>query len=45
MLRMCFLINYLTAIRDVKIVVETAKRLATPFVSILFAYYLITLEY
>ena len=44
MLRLGNLIPYLMAIRDVRIVVETAKRLATPFVSILFSYYLLTYE-
>lgn len=45
MFRLGNLIPYLMAIRDVRIVVETAQRLATPFASILFAYYLLTFEY
>ena len=45
MLRLCFLLPYLKTIRDVRIVIDTTHRLATPFVSIIFAYYLITFEY
>ena len=40
-----YVIKYLEYIRDVKVVTETARRLATPFMSILFAYYLIQFEY
>ena len=45
MLRIGFLVKYLMMIRDCRIVIETGSRLATPFISMLFAYYLLTFEY
>lgn len=39
------ILKYLMMIRDCRIILETGMRLATPFVSMLFAYYLISFEY
>jgi len=41
MIRLMYVIKYLEYIRDVKVVTETFYRLATPFISTIFAYYLI----
>lgn len=45
MLRLIVLVRYFMVVRDIRIIVYTIRRLAQPFMSILFAFYLITYEY
>jgi len=45
MARTAILGKYFMMIKDVRVVVETASHLATPFLSILFTFYLLTFEY
>ena len=45
MVRMLILLKYLMLIEDIRLIVYTAMRLATPFLSILFTFYLLTYEY
>jgi len=45
MLRMVILIRYLNTFKDGRILTMTAKRLATPFLSILLGFYLLTFEF
>ena len=45
MFRLAMLLKYAYMIDDVRITMVTAQRLASPFLGILFAFYLITYEY
>lgn len=45
MLRLAIIIQYIILIEDVRIIIKTALQLATPFLSILFAFYLLTFEF
>ena len=45
MLRPIILLKYAVLIDDVRSTIATAQRLATPFLGILFAFYLITYVY
>lgn len=45
MLRLIVLVKYFMVVQDIRIIVYTIRRLAQPFMSILFAFYLITYEY
>ena len=45
LLRPAILIKYLYLIEDVRIISYTASRLATPFVGLLFTFYLLTIEF
>ena len=45
MLRAILLLKYLVMFEDVRLVVTTVRHLASPFLGMLFAFYLITYEF
>ena len=45
MLRMGIFVKYIILIEDVRIIIKTALQLATPFLSILAIFYLLTFEF